>query len=86
MSCASSWSTSSPDLLVASDGLDPSLRGSLWRHRKTQGVYRILGKCRIEATGTDAFLYQGDEGTIWARPMDEFLDGRFERLAPEAAL
>lgn len=70
-------------LMVARDGLDPVLRGTLWRHRKTQGTYRILGKCRIEATGAEAFLYQGHDGTIWARPMDEFLDGRFEQLEQE---
>ncbi|WP_209000060.1 hypothetical protein [Pannonibacter tanglangensis] len=64
-------------------GLDPALRGSLWRHRKTQGVYRIVGRCRIEASGLHAFLYQGQDGTIWARPVDEFLDGRFERLTGE---
>ncbi|ADZ70685.1 DUF1653 domain-containing protein [Polymorphum gilvum] len=68
------------DTMAARDGLDPSLRASRWRHRKTGGTYTIIGQCRIEATGADAFLYQGTDGTIWARPKEEFLDGRFERL------
>lgn len=73
-----------PSLMTARDGLDPALRGTLWRHRKTGGVYRIIGKCRIEANGEDAFLYQGQDGTIWARPCTEFMDGRFERAGTGA--
>lgn len=69
---------SGSSLMVDRDALDPALRGTLWRHRKTGGVYRIVGQCRIEATGQDAFLYQGQDGTIWARPCAEFMDGRFE--------
>ncbi|MFN4168829.1 MAG: hypothetical protein ACK4HD_11010 [Pannonibacter phragmitetus] len=67
-------------MMTASDGLDPALRGTRWQHRKTGGIYRIVGKCRIEATGEEAFLYQGADGTIWARPCGEFMDGRFEPL------
>lgn len=55
--------------------------GTRWRHKKTGGVYLTVGKCRLESTAEPAVLYRGEEGTVWARAMDEFLDGRFERLA-----
>jgi hypothetical protein len=60
--------------------------GTRWRHLKTGGIYTILGTCRIEASNEPAYLYRGDETEIvWARPMDEFLDGRFEALASSDA-
>ncbi len=58
--------------------------GTHWQHLKTDHVYEIIGSCRIEASNTPAFLYRladQDDATIsWARPVDEFLDGRFKRL------
>lgn len=55
--------------------------GTVWRHRKTGHVYTIIGTCRLEATNAPAYLYRRPEdGITWARDMDEFLDGRFERI------
>lgn len=60
---------------------DHSLIGTTWLHVKSQRLYMIVGTCRLEATNTPAFLYRNDDdGIVWARDMDEFLDGRFERL------
>lgn len=57
------------------------ITGSRWTHLKTGGTYTVVGACRIEATNEPAYLYQHDaSGTVWARPMDEFLDGRFVRI------
>ena len=56
--------------------------GSVWRHKKTGGLYTIMGTCRLEATNAPAFLYRSwYDGTTWARDMGEFLDGRFEQVA-----
>lgn len=55
-----------------------------WRHVKTGGVYEILGWCIIEATNKPAILYRSaipESGrSIWARPREEFFDGRFEKV------
>ena len=57
-------------------------KGSMWKHLKTGHVYAVIGSCRLEKTGEPAVLYtRPDDGIVWARVMDEFLDGRFERLS-----
>jgi hypothetical protein len=66
----------------------PKMHGgsNQWQHVKTGGIYTVIGECRIEAINAPAYLYRSAEGVVWARPKDEFLDGRFEPLppAPEA--
>jgi hypothetical protein len=56
----------------------------LWCHVKTGGVYEIVGECIIEATNKPAVLYRSvipaPGRSIWARPKDEFFDGRFEKV------
>ncbi|MFV1851621.1 MAG: DUF1653 domain-containing protein [Thalassospira sp.] len=62
-------------------GVGPLMIGSLWRHVKSGGEYQVIGACRIEATNTPAYLYRSTEtGQVWCRPLDEFHDGRFERI------
>jgi hypothetical protein len=48
-------------------------------HVKTGRHYAVLFPCMIEATLTPAVAYSalGGDGTVWIRPMDEFMDGRF---------
>lgn len=67
-------------------------QGSLWRHAKTGHVYAIVGFCTIEANVSRGVLYRyaglaEDPAGLhtWLRPLAEFLDGRFLRLAPEPA-
>ncbi len=52
----------------------------LWRHIKTDGIYAVLCPAVIEAGTVPAVLYSksGGDGTVWVRPVTEFLDGRFE--------
>jgi hypothetical protein len=54
---------------------------TLWRHKKTGGIYQIVTLAKIEATMQNAVVYRSIEhhGT-WVRPVSEFLDGRFERV------
>lgn len=56
--------------------------GSIWKHLKTGGLYRVLDHVFIEATAEPAVLYISmDDGRKWVRPTKEFLDGRFEKVS-----
>lgn len=61
--------------------------GQYWRHKKTGHEYIIEGFCVIEASMAPAVLYRQHKGgeaysaTLWARPVTEFMDGRFELLS-----
>lgn len=72
--------------------ISPVQVGQQWRHLKRGGIYEILSI----ATGQggdiedkDVVVYvrvngsQMETGAVWARRMDEFLDGRFE-LVPKS--
>jgi hypothetical protein len=69
---------------MKADNLDQSdvPISTLWRHRKSGGVYTISGFCQIEATNELGVLYSSvqTEGPLWCRPFAEFTDGRFVRL------
>jgi hypothetical protein len=82
----------SPEALHA-DGWVDGLRfsrhaGERYRHVKRGSVYTLpFGRaeagvqCQEPVRDGDTLLiYIGDDGMIWARPTDEFFDGRFERL------
>ena len=58
-----------------------------WRHKKRQTTYTEVGRGKLQVM-TDAMdmeplvIYRCEEdGSLWARPVSEFEDGRFERLA-----
>lgn len=53
--------------------------GTLWRHKKSGGVYTIFATCQIEATNEAGVLYHSvaGHGPLWCRPLAEFIDGRF---------
>lgn len=57
-------------------------RESHVRHKKTQGIYKIVitpDKGRLEATGEPAYFYESlDDGLVWARGQVMMEDGRFE--------
>lgn len=57
-----------------------------WKHVRTGGLYRILAEGKMEADGSNVVVYQGiATGLVWVRPMAEFHDGRFERVAAPPA-
>lgn len=55
--------------------------GDLVRHVRSGNTYRVDGRCTIEATLADCYLYRGHDGVAWVRPVGEMEDGRFVRVA-----
>lgn len=52
---------------------------SIWKHKKTGKNYRVIGFCRLESDMSALVLYSPVEGSdIFARPVGQFFDGRFE--------
>ena len=66
--------------ITRTDHTEETQTGTLWRHKKTGGVYTIFGTCQLEATNEPGVLYHSiaGHGPLWCRSMAEFLDGRFE--------
>lgn len=56
------------------------------RHLKRGTEYEVLGRASVQAShpiqeGDTVVVYRGEaDGALWARPADEFEDGRFESL------
>lgn len=62
------------------------------KHLKRGSTYRVIGEARLQSDlplsdMADLILYQSEsDGSIWARPPAEFLDGRFASIeGPEFA-
>ena len=58
------------------------------RHIKRGGEYMLIGAAILQtdiplADQRYVILYKGSMGRTYARPMEEFNDGRFERIAVE---
>jgi hypothetical protein len=69
--------------------------GQIWRHKKRGSRYTIVGVgrlqigrrgncCECKRQCMDDCLsvtYRGEkDGMLWTRPLEDFIDGRFERL------
>lgn len=53
--------------------------GSVLRHKKTSGLYQVIGLAKIEATLEVAYVYESRQThDYWIRPQAEMEDGRFE--------
>ncbi len=54
---------------------------TVWRHKKTGGLYDILMEATLESDLTEMVVYQAHKDkSIWIRPRAEFFDGRFEKI------
>lgn len=66
------------------DNIDvAALVGTHWRHKKTDREYVVTGICLREMNLEEHILYRALEtetNHTWARPVAEFLDGRFVRV------
>lgn len=61
-----------------------------WRHVRRGTCYEEIGTAEVQIAdgqmigeGAVLIIYRGDDGKLWARPINEFLDGRFEPVAGE---
>lgn len=57
-----------------------------FRHVKRGTYYTVRGRASLQCApsrllteGAELVIYEGEKGGLWARPADEFFDGRFER-------
>lgn len=65
--------------------------GRRYRHLKRGTLYTAIGDAELQSArrldeGVILRVYRGDDGRLWARPADEFLDGRFEEVTEQLAL
>jgi hypothetical protein len=55
--------------------------GSRWRHVKRGTTYTVIDNGVVESTMTTCVVYRAHaDGTVWVRPLSEFLDGRFVQI------
>lgn len=60
--------------------------GARYRHKVRGTLYRLLHRrAFLQASGpiregTQLVIYLGEDGSLWARPVAEFDDGRFEMV------
>jgi hypothetical protein len=59
-----------------------------WRHKARGSVYEEIGRAVLQTNrklgdDVDLVVYRGPDGSLWARPVEEFMDGRFESLTDE---
>lgn len=66
--------------------------GEKWKHLKTGGEYEIVGVGRLQVKEesldmTECVMYKSMKdsgefkaGSIWIRPVSDFLDGRFVKI------
>ena len=60
----------------------------MWKHKKTGGIYVVMDEIKMQTAKpvgdmAELILHMAVDGTMWVRPKDEFLDGRFEEM-PDA--
>jgi len=62
-----------------------------WQHIKSGGTYAEIGRGRMQTTDpapdmAEVVIYRSEkDGSLWARPVAEFDDGRFVALSPSQA-
>lgn len=71
---------------------------ALWqpthRHVRRGSLYQKIGNAQLQIDKPRQFsdyaymiVYRGEDGFLWVRPVDEFIDGRFAELpTPQAAI
>jgi hypothetical protein len=57
-----------------------------WRHKKRGTIYTEIGRGQFQCEGSsldyeEVVIYESERGQLWVRPVAEFDDGRFEKVA-----
>lgn len=70
---------------IAEENAQRPLIADVYRHKARGALYEVLGDAELQASagaeieeGWKLTIYRGADGKLWARPADEFHDGRFE--------
>jgi hypothetical protein len=55
-----------------------------YRHLRRGSLYTVVGRATLQTDrpltdDQELIVYKGVDGYLWARPSDEFCDGRFQR-------
>lgn len=56
------------------------LIGRNFRHRKTGTIYQVTSLAYNESTLEPLVIYHDADLVYWARPLSEFVDGRFMKV------
>jgi hypothetical protein len=64
--------------------------GQSYRHKQRGGAYTVVGRASLQTSrpiedDQELVVYRGEDGRLWARPFNEFCDGRFERIYDRGA-
>lgn len=61
-----------------------SVETTKWRHKTRGTIYVEIGRGTMQdisdLDNEPVVIYRGDDGRLWVRTVDEFEDGRFERV------
>ncbi len=60
--------------------LDQPFPNTIWNHKKTGRQYIVLSVATHTETGEKFVIYTRE--AVWARPLEMFMDGRFEEVDP----
>lgn len=68
--------------LCQQSGVGPMSRasGTAYRHIVTGGLYTKILEGKWEGDQTPITVYRGEDGQVWMRPTNQFVDGRFEEI------
>jgi hypothetical protein len=61
------------------------MKDKVFKHKKRGTLYTVISLAELQMSanlndGSEMVVYQGEDGKIWVRGLEEFLDGRFEEM------
>lgn len=62
------------------------MKDKVFKHKKRGTLYTVVGLAELQMSaddlidGSEVVVYHGEDGKLWVRGREEFLDGRFEEI------
>ena len=62
------------------------MQNKVFKHNKRGTLYTVVGLAELQISaddltdGSEVVVYRGEDGKLWVRGRNEFLDGRFEEM------